>query len=143
MKKKIKLRDMTEEQFFAFKHSDSCIKKSCDDCLFHYTSCSVMERCWAKHKDLYSDKFLDQEVEIEVPDILTPEEKEYLKAFIAPFREKIEKIEMASFGSSNEMLNIHYLSNGAPFSLLIPVTPSLRFSGIGQCDSFTLEELGL
>ena len=143
MKKKIKLRDMTEEQFFAFKNSDSCIKKSCDDCPFHYTSCSVMERCWAKHKDIYSDKFLDQEVEIEVPDILTKEERDYLKAVIAPFRERVGKIEKLRYDWANGFLRIG-LTDIAIGSLCMPsFNMENEYVGMKENKLYTLEDLGL
>ena len=66
---KVKLRDLTEEQF-----NDYCNKltdygedvNSCKQCLFRYVPCFTdNDNCWIKHKDLYSDKFLDQEIEIE------------------------------------------------------------------------------
>ena len=69
-KKKVKLRDLTEEQFE--KYCKSFTGKgnygaNCDKCVFHNVSCtSWYDNCWIKHKDLYSDKFLDQEIEIEV-----------------------------------------------------------------------------
>ena len=67
--KKIKLRDLTKEQFekycknFTGKYTYGT---NCDKCVFHNVSCnSWYDSCWIKHKDLYSDKFLDQEIEIE------------------------------------------------------------------------------
>ena len=62
--KKVKLRDLTEEQFNRYRNS-ACVK-GCNACVFRYVYCtpgSVV--CWIKHKDLYSDKFLDQEIEID------------------------------------------------------------------------------
>ena len=58
---KIKLRDLTEEQY-----EKDCEKRICAECPFHDVECdSKYDNCWFKHKDLYSDKFLDREVEIE------------------------------------------------------------------------------
>lgn len=63
-KKKVKLRDLTEEQFE--RYCDSACEEKCNTCVFHYVNClSGSVVCWVKHKDLYSDKFLDQEIEIE------------------------------------------------------------------------------
>ena len=67
--KKVKLRDLTEEQFK--KYCKNFTGKgnygaNCDKCVFHDVSCtSWYDSCWIKHKDLYSDKFLDQEIEVE------------------------------------------------------------------------------
>ena len=68
-KKKVKLRDLTEEQYDLWienncaKHEDSC-----RGCPFQKVQCDNHESvndAWYLNKDLYSDKFLDQEVEIE------------------------------------------------------------------------------
>lgn len=68
-KKKVKVRDLTEEQFKKYCKSFTGNNNSgndCDKCVFHNVSCSYWyDNCWIKHKDLYSDKFLDQEIEIE------------------------------------------------------------------------------
>lgn len=64
-KKKIKLRDITEEQFRSWKMQNCHIKK-CEDCLFNDVNCFTYNNsCWVKNKDRYNNKFLDQEIEIE------------------------------------------------------------------------------
>ena len=65
--KKVKLRDLTKEQFIAYcaKHLQKN-KRKCGNCIFKNIICVEWhDSCWVNHKDLYSDKFLDQEVEIE------------------------------------------------------------------------------
>ena len=38
----------------------------CRKCIFGCVDCDDLSlRCWIHHKDLYSDKFLDQEIEVE------------------------------------------------------------------------------
>lgn len=62
-KKKVKVRDLTMEQF---KKYCSSFTELCCKCPFTNVICSNFNgNCWIKHKDLYSDKFLDQEIEIE------------------------------------------------------------------------------
>lgn len=59
--KKVKLRCLTKEQFKKF-----CEKQKCESCLFYCLHCAAEnERCWFYHKEFFSDKFLDQEIEIE------------------------------------------------------------------------------
>lgn len=59
--KKVKLRDLTEEQFKKF-----CEKQKCESCLFCFLACAAKdERSWLYHKEFFNDKFLDQEIEIE------------------------------------------------------------------------------
>lgn len=97
MIKKIKLRDLTPEQWDKNRHSlckllsHSC----CENCIFQWAggcSDSICRNSWINHKDFYSDKFLDQEVEINVPDILDKNEKEYLSFIIKPFKDDVIKI---------------------------------------------------
>lgn len=51
-----------------------------------------LRNSWINNKDIYSDKFLNQEIEIEA-DILSEKEKEYLKSIIRPFKDRVEYIE--------------------------------------------------
>lgn len=61
--KKKKLRDLTLEEYRKWK--DKKCECECKECLFHFVHCYIgSDDGWIKHKDLYSDKFLDQEVEI-------------------------------------------------------------------------------
>lgn len=60
--KKKKLRDLTPEEFDKWK--DNGCTKNCDDCIFYNVYCYT-EHCWVYHKNLYSDEFLDQEIEVE------------------------------------------------------------------------------
>ena len=87
MKKTIKLRDLTKEQFVAWCR-ENCPHQSymntrmdCNEkCPFTHVLCNERdENCWIYNKEDFSDKFLDQTVEIEVPDLLTEEEKTLLK----------------------------------------------------------------
>lgn len=63
--KKVKIRDLTPEQFKKWK-SENCEKYNCSkDCPFRRVSCN--DTFWTRYEyeDIYSEKFLDQEVEIE------------------------------------------------------------------------------
>lgn len=61
--KKKKLRDWTMEDFK--KWEDVNCKGVCDDCPFTNVHCNDnAKRFWMNHKDLFSDKFLDQEAEV-------------------------------------------------------------------------------
>lgn len=64
-KKKVKLRDLTEEQFKKWQQKNCIDGDKCHICIFNKVNCCFSAYCWIKHKDLYSDKFLDQEIEIE------------------------------------------------------------------------------
>lgn len=68
-KKKVKLRDLTEEQFNKwFKNNCPKYDDYCRGCPFKKVKCVNREKKndgWYLNKDLYSDKFLDQEIEIE------------------------------------------------------------------------------
>lgn len=61
--KKKKLRDLTMQEYK--KWEKNCPKTVCTDCPFYNVPCCTDDLdFWLRHKDLYSDKFLDQEVEV-------------------------------------------------------------------------------
>ena len=67
--KKVKLRNLTEEQYGLWV-KNNCAKYDgyCRGCPFQKVKCdnrAAMNDIWYLNKDLYSDKFLDQEIEIE------------------------------------------------------------------------------
>ena len=66
--KKVKLRDLTEEQYKKWK-DDNCWALAqiewCVSCPFYSVRCRPDDNPWYLNKDIFNDKFLDQEVEIE------------------------------------------------------------------------------
>ena len=135
---KIKLRDLTEEQY-----EKDCEKRICAECLFHVVECDLKyDNCWFKHKDLYSDKFLDQEIEIDEP-ILTDEERRYLRKIIEPYRDKVESIEKIGseyLDSDNDFVVIHLEEDSISLPIL---NTSFKFNGMETDKEYTLEELEL
>ena len=87
MKIKKKIRDLSVEELNQY-----CSENWCTSCAFRWLSCTQDFEAIRKHKDIFNDKFLDQKVEIEVPDILDEKEKEYLGNVIKPFRDRVTKI---------------------------------------------------
>lgn len=65
-KEKVKLRDLTKEQYKNWYKGYCYLYEDCEHCCFKAVQCDyTYERCWINHKDVYSDKFLDQEIEVE------------------------------------------------------------------------------
>ena len=62
--KKKKLRDLTLEEFKNWMNKNCLLGGDCNKCIFNNVYCSA-ERNWVYHKDLYSDKFLNLEIEVE------------------------------------------------------------------------------
>lgn len=64
---KKKLRDLTEEEWDKWNDENCKNCKNCSECIFKNIVChkSWVETSWVNNKDLYSDKFLDQEIEVE------------------------------------------------------------------------------
>lgn len=63
-KKKIKLKDMTFEQYdkWTDKH---CRGTNCKSCIFYKVPCGEWRNdCWINNKELYNENFLNQEVEL-------------------------------------------------------------------------------
>ena len=83
MKKKI--RDLTSEEYGKWELKN-CSGIDCRDCPFKYVNCKC--EMWVNHKDMYSNKFLDQEVDIPSPHILDKKEHDYLRAVVKPYKIK-------------------------------------------------------
>lgn len=62
--KKKKLRDLTKEEWNKWK-GKNC--GNCKKCIFNkvYCNSSYVKSSWVNNKDIYSDKFLEQEIEVE------------------------------------------------------------------------------
>lgn len=87
MKKAIKY--LTEEEFCIWKNKN-CSLITCDICPFKSVNCDLNDKnSWVNNKDLYTSKFLNQKIEIDFKDILTNEEKEYLKVVLKPFKNDV------------------------------------------------------
>lgn len=148
-----KLRDVTPEEYNEYSNRN-CNRTKCKDCIFYQSNCSVEERGggWIFNKDLYSDKFLDQTIEVEVPDILDKEEKEYLSAVIKPFRDRV--IYIAKVVVSNKEFaisiksSIDFNEKGKSIACETNNLPRFKYSdemykGMEDNRPYKLEELGL
>ena len=150
MKAKIKLRDVSKEDFekWVNKH---CGDSSCMECMFKCTICTGFN-CWVNHKELFSDKFLEQEIEIEKPDILDEVEKQYLVDVIKPFKNIVVSI-------SKQVVNFSYKENKIFYYIRIsvkditgafdeefmnfPYFKTEMYKGMENFKEYTLKELGL
>lgn len=142
-----KLRDVTKEELAEAR--DRVCRKipkfNCRGCPFRYVTCSTEDQdCWVEHKDLYSDKFLDQTIEVKAPDILTKEEKEYLSAVIKPFRDRIISIAKITTGCSNrEAILITYTETFTRDFRLPDFPKDTMYKNMSNGIAYKLEELGL
>lgn len=151
MKIKKKLRDLTQEEYTNWYMKNCSVYVKCGDCPFNSVVCSIItKKNWVNNKDLYSDKFLNTEIEIKAPDILDKQEKEYLRNVIKPFRNRVKYITKeaeinaydyivmdvinplnASFYFGTEYINLPYFKKGTMYKNM----------EVGK--KYTLEELGL
>lgn len=142
MKIKKKLRDISLEEFKVY-----CKQLSCEKCVFSKVCCDEFSSdCWINNKDIYSDKFLNQEIEIET-DILSEKEKEYLKSIIRPFKDRVEYIEKKSIGTLY-FIAIAIKSIAIDCSIETIYLPyfepkSKMYEGMELNKEYTLKELGL
>ena len=150
MKIKKKLRDLTPEEYTNW-HMKNCsyTGSKCDFCQFKSVVCNIISKnTWVNNKDLYSDKFLNQEIEIEVF-ILTDKEKEYLRNVIKPFRNRVKYI------SKQKTYEYEYISicNRTPadiaycgkvsYIILPYFERGTMYNNMKVEKQYTLEELGL
>lgn len=149
MKRKIKLKDLTKEQWDKNKGIECEKYERCDNCKFAYTNCdtSNIKSSWINHKEIYSDKFLDQEIEIEMPDILKEEEKRYLSAVIRPFRNRVISISKYFYVLDNAYtIEICIYSSVGIFEKEIIRLPRFKnemYKGMENNKKYILEELDL
>lgn len=150
MKKKIKLRDLTKEQWDTNRDSLCKLDKgeNCDKCIFQWVGCddSILRSSWINHKEMYSDKFLNQEVEIEAPDILDEVEKEYLSNIIKPFRDRVISIEKVGCINNKYFIGIKINSKLVDYGeeyLSLPFFQNKMYKGMEVDKNYTLADLGL
>lgn len=155
MKIKKRLRDLTFEEYKDWKF-ENCIGKDCARCAFGCVNCSWVDEdtcggdtCWINNKDSYSDKFLNQEINI--PDILDKQEKEYLRNVIKPFRYRVKSI-----SKQNDINGYEYISIGVSYPInksngcfdtdhvFLPLFKrGTMYNNMEVGREYTLEELGL
>lgn len=139
---KKKLRDLTKEDYEKYINK-VCGEISCNDCIFNKAQCVEPSepKSWVNNKDLYSDKFLDQEIEIDIP-ILDTEEKEYLSAVLKPFINNVTDIAKYSRTSdSSEYIVINFKDTEG---LILPrFKENTMYKGMELDRKYTLAELGL
>lgn len=138
---KIKLRDMTEEQYQTWL-KNHCDFECCVKCRFNKINCTfTTEFNWIKNKNFYSNKFLNQEVEIEI-ELLTKEEKEYLENLLKPFKEVIDFIKKVnSINRSVQFIHIK-LCNGEVINLPY-FNVNEYYKNLEVDKQYTIEDLGL
>lgn len=151
MKIKKKLRDISLEELIAWEEKN-CDSLDCENCVFSKVCCDeVSSDCWIHNKDIYSDKFLNQEIEIEAKDVLDEKEKEYLKSIIRPFKDRVEHIEKRkNINSEGTFYYIgiivkHIAIDRFSEAIYLPYfkPESKMYEGMELNKKYTLKELGL
>lgn len=169
MKVKKKLKDLTPEEYknwrtkYCIGDISSGSHSTCDDCPLTSVICNgIDKKIWVNNKDLYSDKFLNQEIEIEEPNILNKKEKEYLdkkereylENVIKPFKNNIQYIikQTGPTGLDNSdyeyitifiktTTNIAWL--GQEYIVFPLFKKGTMYNNMKVENPYTLEELGL
>ena len=142
---KKKIRDITKEEFEIWKNYNcKTYDLHCTGCPFRASECGFvgLRFPWYESKEMFSDKFLDQEINITVPDILDDVEKRYLSAVIRPFRKRVDSIMKISDPLSYDKEYIFIKLDEDSFSLPYFKTGTM-YQGMELEKVYTLEELGL
>lgn len=149
---KKKLRDVTPSEYREWEKKHCVLNTiDCANCAFHYVMCRSWGPSWVKHKNLYSDNFLDQEIEIEAKDVLDEVEKKYLKSIIRPFKDRVVSIEKGkNINSEGTFYYIgiivkHIAIVGFSEAIYLPYfkPESKMYEGMELNKEYTLKELGL
>lgn len=149
MKKKIKLKDITLEQYKKWHHG--CDGTDCEKCPLRIAYCDPEndnhEWCWFNHKEMFSNEFLNQEIVIEVSDLLTQEEREYLEAVLKPFKNRVEYVELCHYLSCDNIRIAISIENYASVYSDLVYLPEFKkgtmYKGLEEEKQYTLEKLGL
>lgn len=143
MKKKIKLRDLSKKELEQWMNRN-CSNTSCKKCKFKYAICTG-SNSWFNNKDMFSDKFLDQEIEIEKTNILDEVEKEYFTAIIKPFKKRVLYIQkVTAFDKYFICIAISkYLDSSKIEYINFPLFQNEMYKGMEANRQYTLEDLGL
>lgn len=141
---KKKIRDITKEEFEIWKNYNcKTYDLHCTGCPFRASECGFvgLRFPWYESKEMFSDKFLNQEINITVPDILDDVEKRYLSAVIRPFRKRVDYI----MKSSNSCCDKEYIfiRLDDDFLSLPFFEAGTMYQGMELERAYTLEELGL
>ncbi len=142
---KKKIRDITKEEFEIWKNYNcKTYDLHCTGCPFRASECGFvgLRFPWYESKEMFSDKFLNQEINITVPDILDDAEKRYLSAVIRPFRKRVDSIMKISNPLGYEKEYIFIKLDEDSFSLPY-FTAGTMYQGMELERAYTLEELGL
>ena len=142
---KKKIRDITDEEFEIWKNYNcKTYDLHCTGCPFRASECGFvgLRFPWYENKEMFSDKFLDQEINITVPDILDDVEKRYLSAVIRPFRKRVDYIIKISDPLGYEKEYIFIKLDEDSFSLPY-FEAGTMYQGMELERAYTLEELGL
>lgn len=142
---KKKIRDITKEEFEIWKNYNcKTYDLHCTGCPFRASECGFvgLRFPWYESKEMFSDKFLNQEINITVPDILDDAEKRYLSAVIRPFRKRVDSIIKISDPLSYDKEYIFIKLDEDSFSLPYFKIGTM-YQGMELEKVYTLEELGL
>lgn len=149
---KKKLRDVTPSEYREWEKKHCALNTiDCANCAFHYVMCRSWGPSWVKHKNLYSDSFLDQEIEIEAKDVLDEVEKKYLKSIIRPFKRVeyiVKKKSEDCNGNTFYYIVIATISVASDYEIDPIYFPyfkpeSKMYEGMELNKEYTLKELGL
>lgn len=151
MKIKKKLKDITFEEYIKWKLEVCDPHDKCNTCPLNSVNCSTSEKSWINNKNLFSNEFLNQELEINTLDILDEKEKQYLQNVIKPFRDRVKSIAKQNYTNGYDYISISvsYPINDCfdcfgTDSLFLPVFKSgTMYRNMKLDKKYTLEELGL
>jgi hypothetical protein len=142
MIKKIKIRDMTEEQRDKICKSHNLTQHGwayCGQCPFCAKALDG-EHCCLKRiaVSFLSNDFLNKEVEVEVPDILTKEEKEWLENLANGVDDRPTLVTISTRMRGTRQIIISFMHD----SLSLPVKQDW-FKGMEENRCYNMKELGL
>ena len=148
MKIKKKLKDVTINEYENWYTKNCSSYDKCDTCLFKSVNCFLNDKDnWVSNKESFSNKFLNQEINIEKCDILTEKEKKYLRNIIRPFRKNVDYIhkELGSYKYEYIFIeiNCHSMEKNYHTICLPPFPRNSMYKNMENACDYTLAQLKL
>lgn len=144
MKQLIKLKDLKPWEWNDYK-TQHCYKGNLDTCMncpLKFVNCrtSIAIASWINNKEIFSEKFLNQEIEIEMS-ILTETERNYLMKVIRPFLNDIDYVIKKQI---NTMYGLKiYMKNNDLLSFPLFSINENMYKGLEADKKYSLKDLHL
>lgn len=143
---KIVFNNLNDKKFKEMKDYICKKQKNCKRCIFNGTHCGLYANDITAYRKTLDDEILNKEFKIKDEILLNDKEKEYLKAVIKPFRNRviyIEKINNVSFQYIKIVVEVLSENSFCDIICLPKFKTGTQYKFLKLDIQYKLEDLGL